>query len=300
MELKIGDIIKNRREELELTQDELCEGLCDRRTISRIETNRSIPSVFIMENIMQRLAIPIKENYYLLLNSDINIHYLQQQIIMYCSKWEFEKAKELLFQLETISDKSSSVQQQFILSKKAVIENLDDNDKIEMLTKAIKLTLPKFNINNIKYKALTLEECKIIINLANIYSKTDREKAITIYYQLLNITKLSFVNVEDYDLINSMIACCLSQNLYNAKRYYEAITIADIGIQNRIKYGRPNLLGELMSNKAYCLLKLKNKMEGEQLLKEAITFMKVMKSIDNYIITIQEAKNIFNIDLSDL
>lgn len=36
-EIRIGDIIRQRREELNITQDELCDGLCDRRTISRIE-----------------------------------------------------------------------------------------------------------------------------------------------------------------------------------------------------------------------------------------------------------------------
>ena len=299
-EIKIGDIIRQRREKLNLTQDELCEGLCDRRTISRIENNKSKPSVFIMENILQRLGIPIKDNYFLLIGSDVNILYLQQQIVMYCSRWEIQKAKEFLKQLEEISDKNSSIQQQFILSKKAVTEDLTDEMRIQMLTEAIKYTIPKFDIDNLNFKVLTLEECKIIVNIANIYDRIDENKAIKIYYDLLKITKENYTNVTEYDLLNSMIACCLSQSLYYVGKYYEAILISDMGIENRIKNGRSQLMGELMSHKAYCLLKLGNRFEGEKLLREAVVFMRIMKSDNNLDITIKYAKKEFNIDLSKL
>ena len=280
MDIKIGDIIKDRREKIGITQEELCTGICSQRTISRIETNKNVPSVFIMENLMQRLAIPITENYYLLLNSDTDTHirYLQQQIDYYTSNWENIKAKELLYELENISDKQNTLQQQFIFSKKAIIEALSDNEKIEMLTKAIKYTIPKFDIDNINFKVISLEECKIIVNIANIYSNTDKEKAIKIYSDLLTITKSNFSNLKDYAYINALITCCLSKFLYHVEKYNDSIYISEIGIEALIKSNKMHLMGELLLYKALSVLKIGNITEGKKLLNKSFVFMETMKS----------------------
>ena len=43
-EIFIGEAIRQRRLALGLTQEELCEGLCEPATLSRIENGRQAPS----------------------------------------------------------------------------------------------------------------------------------------------------------------------------------------------------------------------------------------------------------------
>lgn len=43
-EFPIGEVIRQRRIELGLTQEELCEGIYEPPTMSRIETGRQTPS----------------------------------------------------------------------------------------------------------------------------------------------------------------------------------------------------------------------------------------------------------------
>ena len=299
MELKIGDIIKQRREELGLTQEEVCKGICTQKTMSRIETNKNIPSIFIMENIMQRLAIPIKNNYYLLLNHDINIYYLQEQIDYYTSIWENDKAKDLLYELEKLSNKDDMLEQQFIFSKKAIIEDLSDIERIQMLTESIKFTIPNFDIESINFKLITLEECKIIVNIANIYSNINMEKSIKIYSDLLNISQRNFSDLKDYAYINGLISCFLSKRLYLTEKYEDSISVSNIGIDALVKSNKSHLIGEILLYKGLSFLKLGNEIEGKKILTQSFAFMEIMKSYDDLDSARKYLKEEFNLSMFD-
>lgn len=56
-ELLAGEIIKKRRIELGLTQEELCWGICDPVTISRIENLKQPPSRSTADALLQRLGV---------------------------------------------------------------------------------------------------------------------------------------------------------------------------------------------------------------------------------------------------
>lgn len=56
-ELLVGEIIKKRRIEQGLTQEELCEGICDPVTISRIENIKQPPSRSTADALLQRLGV---------------------------------------------------------------------------------------------------------------------------------------------------------------------------------------------------------------------------------------------------
>lgn len=44
-EVYIGSIIRKRRQELGLTQEQLCRGICETVTLSRIENGKQTPSM---------------------------------------------------------------------------------------------------------------------------------------------------------------------------------------------------------------------------------------------------------------
>ena len=52
----LGHIIKNRREELQLSQEDLADGICAVATLSRIENGERMPSKNHYEMLMQRLG----------------------------------------------------------------------------------------------------------------------------------------------------------------------------------------------------------------------------------------------------
>lgn len=61
----IGTFIKQRRKELKLTQEQVCSGICDPVTLSRIENGKQTPSKSVISALLQRLGMP-EARYYVL------------------------------------------------------------------------------------------------------------------------------------------------------------------------------------------------------------------------------------------
>lgn len=57
-EFKLGTYIKKHREELGMSQEDLCGGLCAVSTLSRIENNQQDPSRRLTMSLLERLGLP--------------------------------------------------------------------------------------------------------------------------------------------------------------------------------------------------------------------------------------------------
>lgn len=57
-EIFLGEVIRRRRIELGLTQEALCEGICEPTTISRFENGRQTPSRNHVKALLFRLGLP--------------------------------------------------------------------------------------------------------------------------------------------------------------------------------------------------------------------------------------------------
>ena len=57
MLLNIGNLVKSRRLELGLTQAQVAEGICTRETIGQLESNKTLPRLFIVEKVFDKLTI---------------------------------------------------------------------------------------------------------------------------------------------------------------------------------------------------------------------------------------------------
>ena len=60
----IGEYIKNQRETLRLTQEQVCDGICDPATLSRIENGHHTPSRTKVNALLQRLGLPGSVKYF--------------------------------------------------------------------------------------------------------------------------------------------------------------------------------------------------------------------------------------------
>ena len=53
---KIGDIVRLTRQSIGMTQEELCEGICEPQTISNIENGKTNPKRKIIKQLMERMG----------------------------------------------------------------------------------------------------------------------------------------------------------------------------------------------------------------------------------------------------
>lgn len=56
-EILLGTRIRNQREALRMSQEELCEGCCSLSNLSRIENNQQIPSHTLAKTLLERLGL---------------------------------------------------------------------------------------------------------------------------------------------------------------------------------------------------------------------------------------------------
>ena len=80
-EIPIGAYIRQNREAQGLTQQQLCEGICEPATISRIENGQQTPCRSRLSALLQRLGLPDDRYFALLSPNEIEISSLQAEIV---------------------------------------------------------------------------------------------------------------------------------------------------------------------------------------------------------------------------
>ena len=60
---KLGEYIRQRRLDLGLTQEQVCAGICESVTLSRVENGNRLPAENRINAILQRLGLP-DDRYY--------------------------------------------------------------------------------------------------------------------------------------------------------------------------------------------------------------------------------------------
>ena len=254
-EFSIGEVIKQRRIELGLTQEELCEGIYEPPTMSRIETGRQTPSRTKLNALLQRLGLPDDRYYALLSDRELKIADLQKEIVSCNVLSKQEKGLEMIEELERIADPQDSTIQQFILRSKVILGKLEDGEiepysleqRQEMLMQAIRLTSPKFNLEEIDRGLYSLDEVKIINQIALNFSRNgEHKKAIEIYNQLLRYIKKHFQNILQSGGLLPLVAYNYARQLLLVGRYEDALEIAQLGWQACVRYGQYSTLPEIL------------------------------------------------------
>lgn len=131
----IGEAIRQRRLALGLTQEELCEGLCEPATLSRIENGRQSPSRSRVNALLQRLGLPNDRYFAILTPEEKTVDLLQKSIICYLEQYEMTKGEDKaqakmaalseLEKLGKIVNTDDYIAKQFILTKRAVLGTVD-------------------------------------------------------------------------------------------------------------------------------------------------------------------------------
>lgn len=254
-QIHIGEIIKQRRLELKLTQEELCEGICEPPTMSRIEKGHQTPTHSKLKALLNRLNLPSEKYYALMSKNELEIEKLKNEIIDCNTRQLHKEGLAKIDELFSKLDEDDHVTHQFIQRSKALLGKLQNGDvvpysaeeKLTLLFSAIHMTIPNFDIDEIGSHWYSLDELKIINQIAVVYSDNNQDrKAIDIYYQLMkHIKKHLTINFDNVS-IAILIAYNYSRILCRKKQYEDAYEMAEWGMQYVIKWGRASHAGGLL------------------------------------------------------
>ncbi len=261
-EFFLGEVIKRRRVELGLTQEQLCDGICEPITISRLENGKQTPSRNRVNAILERLDMPADRYFALLSKHELEIELLHKQIttlnVRFSQSHGEEKsnirehALNVHNHLENIADKDDMISRQLIMRSRIILgkENgpYSYDEQKTMLLEAIHLTCPSFDLDEISSNLYTTDEIKIINQLALIHVYAgEHMEAIGIYNQLYKYIRKHFHNIPPTRAHLCMVAFNYARELGVVGQYEKAIEIAEEGRKTCLDYGHYLSLPGLLS-----------------------------------------------------
>ncbi|MFA2565892.1 MULTISPECIES: helix-turn-helix domain-containing protein [Bacillus cereus group] len=248
----LGITIKELRMKKNISQSELCHGICSQSQISKIEKGMIYPSSILLYQLSERLGIDPNNIFALTQNKKLkyveNVKYVMRD---YTKQKQYNELYEIVKQEKNENNFQLKEDKQFLIWHEAIaIFHVNKSIKaaLNLLNSALKLTVT--NVDFLSEREIDIMQSMAIFHWAN----KEYEKSITILRRCLtNFNKLDFPRDKEIKL---KIIFNLAKILGLANQHEEAIKYNDMGIKLAINLNTLYLLGELYYGKAWNLLKL--------------------------------------------
>lgn len=311
-EIFLGTRIKNRREELGMSQRELCEGYCSPSTLSRIENNIQIPSNSLAKDLLERLGLSDDLLVAMVGQKNTTTRALLREIrndMVRCRQAPKEDRAQIqeqirkkMAELKKVVKPNDRTAQQFLLAHQALLGRsgrpYSFEEKLAMQLDAIRLTHPKFDPEDFRRHHYTMDECALINQIANTYGEFGRRRtAIDIYRQLLWSMEKNNKGLTNYGRYFCLVAHNYAIDLTLEKRYAEAIEIASQGRDACTYYGNQQFLPGFIAIQAECSHFLGKTAASWELYCLAYYTYKAFEDKSNQEIMRQEIKEYFGIEM---
>ncbi|MCL2228158.1 MAG: hypothetical protein FWB97_11155 [Oscillospiraceae bacterium] len=263
----VGSLLRQFRLKAGLPQKELYQGVCTSSNYSKIEKGDIQANVYFLEHFMQRLGRDID----LYLHTFISLETFEEKqmrdkVRVLLSSWRYDEARALLSELERRKDYNSGVNLQTVLDAKASILSEEKGccqECVNIIIKALRITLPQFDERNISGYRLSHNEISLVNKLAIHYAETGcTPKALRIYEELRESMNSSYIDESEKCRMYPTILYNYSKYLGKMERYKEALGVVREGEAISVQLGRISLLPGFAANKAYNLEGLGQKEES--------------------------------------
>ena len=228
---EFGNLLKKKRIEYGITQEQLAEGIYNITTISKIEKGELLPEKSIRDRLLERLG----ENSYCYENYVTAKEYKKWKAeLLLLDALDFEnlsEAEQQLVQYEKRYKKENKVTYQLYLVLLMQLwkqKNSFQEDSVKVLEQAVKLTIPKIDTKAISDLVVSVAELNLVLEYVT-YKNPDNLKEL--YQQLIQYIKQKRFDLESQALFCSKVClyfCNYQWNLLNrCKDKMQTIILAE-------------------------------------------------------------------------
>lgn len=257
--IEYGKIIKARREELGLLQEDLAEGICSLSTLSRIESGGRVPQKETLERLLQRLGLSEIGTEYYTGQEQLEIHRLKLELMLVKIEENTEAARALLEKLKAALPEPDNMDRQILLFHEVTLyeKEYSERQRLEKMEEALRLTQPRYTPDCLP-RVMSYWEILALNYIACSYGELgQKDTAARMLYHILDFYERKVVNPEESWRTSPMIYYNLSKYLGLAGRYDECIEVAEKGIRMAKRSGRASSLCLTYFNCAWSLVKRK-------------------------------------------
>ncbi len=295
----VGFTIKEFRKRKSITQESLCEGLCEPSTLSKIESGRQNPTKKLLEALMSRLGSPITNFNIPVSQTEFQRGQIEREIASSFANFDYD-IKELLDEYESCSPEMDKLEKQFYLFSYAVafFRKNNTDKKLEMLLDSMRQTFPDYKVGiDFSSHFLTVFELIILNNISlSLYKLNKKDEALNLLIKVEEYLSSHEIEREEFAKQYPIVINNLVGWLAHDKDFEKARSFAQKGIDCCIKYGKLSPLPILAYNLGYVLISLEEVEEGIEYVKEAISLLKLMKRNDTLELVISDIKKCFGED----
>lgn len=280
---QLGPILKIRREELGLSQEDLADGICSVPTLSRIENGERLPTKNHFEMLMQRLGYSGMSLDFFSDKQTFLLHEIKIETRYAFMAEDFSLAMKCLEKFEGLLNNPTNIDKQFLILYQTLLnpEQYSNDVQLRRYEEALKLTCPKYHIGHIPH-VLSYEEIILLNNIAVCYDVADnREYAIFILYSLKDYYQRHMVSTDEALRTQLLILYNLSKFLGLSGSYNECIEICDLGIRIARTTGRCQFLARTLYNRGWALSRRNydgDRELAELSIKQAYCFANIMEN----------------------
>lgn len=315
-EVFIGEYIKRRRQELGLRQRDLCDGICEPVTMSRLENGKQYSSSSVINALLQRLDLSAEHYIAVLSDHEIKIENLREDINALMIQFQLaaqshrhslrERIWEKIEELEDlVGDDEDRINRQFILRVKVYLGTREGGqytpeEKLALLLEALRVTVPKFELDNIGGFFYSLDEVKIINNISGAFSDLGQMETLAdILGQLFEYLQKHARNILQGRGHLQMVACNYARALNLCGRNKEALEVAEFGRQACIKYRNYQSLPRIIHTMAVTHHDMGNEKISTELYHQAYYLCKTIDDQSALVLLRQDAKEHWGIEFQD-
>ena len=280
----LGSIIKEARERMNLTQEELSLGICSSQTLSKIETEARPPSQKVAEKLLEKLGLPVRlynipQNYKE--EKRLELERLLYRYLILDENFLDFNVFDILGQYKNCDEKMDMVESQTYYMYKAIAKEryskTSASEVLNLYVTALQQTQENFTLDTSAYpKVMTFDELSILTSIARLDYEVknkirafERLKYVSFHYENkgMNILEISYRMPK--------VLCTLSKWAVELKKADEAVFYAQKGLDFCSKNNR-NLNFDYLAYYKACGLALQKNKDAEQAFEDAFYVMDAM------------------------
>lgn len=220
----LGSLLRDLRTEQKVPQQTLCQGLCSKSTLSKIENGSLQPDIALTEALLQRLGVSERIFTFWGDERDFAMHDLKFKLI-HNQIVPTETLKKYLNEMELILNDNNGIYRQVYLMLKALQAD-SAQERIAELMDALHVTLPNFDTCQIGLYRLSWAELSILNNIAHEYRCTqESHHGIHYFLQILKYVRIAKPDILLQSHFLPVANRMYCRSLYLHKLYNEVLAL---------------------------------------------------------------------------
>lgn len=248
----LNHLVKEVRESKGMTQEQLCEDICEQESLSRIESGKRKPHRKVLYQLLEKLGINRGQYYGFIIADDYTLYEKVRDYKRCEAKEEWEKEKLLFREIEEKLDKNGTLNRQFVdLGRLLMEDKLHGKEKREVLQNILYATMPEIAGKEMPYRTPFRMEYSILNNIAISYREEERfDQAIHVYENIQKAYEYSQVSMRYHAVPGLTFYVNYPAFLEDNDELEAALKKSDEGIKFAISICRGDIIGSILANRS--------------------------------------------------